>query len=49
MGELVYKLIDNSVDPDCPTDEFQLCVLRVLKDKMVLVKIRESVTSDATS
>lgn len=49
MCKFVKEFVNDSVYPDCATNQFHLCVLRILEDKMVLVEVRQAVTPNATS
>lgn len=44
---LVDELIDDPVNSDGPTDEFELGVLRVTEDKMVAIECGEVFPADA--
>lgn len=47
MCELVEEFIDDSVNPDRATNQFQLSVLGILEDEVVLVEVRQSVPPNA--
>lgn len=46
MGKLENELIDDAVNAFSSTNQFQLGVRGVIKDKVVLVEMREGYTAD---
>lgn len=47
MGELKNEIIDDTINAFGSTNQFQLGVRRIIKDKVVLVEMREGYTADA--
>lgn len=48
MCELVDKLINDSINPHSAADELELSILRIAKDEMVSVEVRELFPADAS-
>lgn len=48
MSELENELVDDTIDADSPTGQFELGVGRVIEDEVVLVKVGELCTTNAT-
>ena len=41
MRELIYKLVNDAVNTNRATDQFELCISRVVKDEIMTVKVRQ--------
>lgn len=38
MSEFENKFVNYAIDPDCPTDELQSCIFRILPNKVITIK-----------